>query len=108
MVITIDSIVGIVFNATIDITAERIARPNTSSKTAAFTKTFPSLVFSFPSSSKITTDTAMLVALSVAPTSTATVQSKPIKSITKYPVMRGTTTPNTPTIADFGPALIKS
>jgi len=63
--------------ATIEISAERIARPNTSSNTDAFTRIFPSLLFSFPNYSKITTETAILVALSVAPISTVTVQSNP-------------------------------
>ena len=108
VVITTDSIVGIVFKATIEITAERIARPSTSSNTAAFTRIFPSLVFSFPISSKITTETAILVAPSAAPIIIATVQSNPIQSTIKYPVTRGTITPNTPIIAAFGPALIRS
>ena len=104
----IDSTGGNVFSTTKEIAAERIARPKTSSKTAALTRIFPSFVFSLPISSRIVTAIAILVALSAVPTITATVHSNPKKTVMKYPKTSGVITPITPTTAAFDPALIKS
>ena len=78
---------------------DKIASPNTSSRTAAFTKIFPSCVLSFPNSSKIVTAAAILVALSVAPIIIATIQSIPNKTEIPYPSPSGTITPAVPIIA---------
>ena len=99
---------GSEFIVTMDMTDDKIANPNTSSKTAAFTRIFPSLVFSLPISSSSVTEIAILVALKTAPINTEIVQSNPnIKDMT-YPKTSGIIAPRVPIIPALYPALRKS
>ncbi len=104
----IESIVGNVLVTIRDVTAESIAKPKTSSRTAALTRILPSEVFSFFNSSKIVTEIVMLVALSAAPITTEVVQSRPTPIETKYPISKGSVTPPIPTVAALIPAFRKS